>query len=53
MCTWFLWLAESLPRLQAHITGHLPALTNGVLLVPAGLGDMVGDYAALALAVGV
>ena len=42
-----------LPRLQAHITGHLPALTNGVLLVPAGLGDMVGDYAALALAVGV
>jgi glucokinase len=40
-----------LPRLQAPITGHLPALTDGVLLVPAGLGDTVGDYAALALAV--
>ena len=39
-----------LPRLQAHTTGHLPALTDGVLLVPAGLGDTVGDYAALALA---
>ena len=39
-----------LPRLQAHVTGHLPALTDGVLLVPAGLGDKVGDYAALALA---
>lgn len=38
-----------LPRLQAHITGKLPALTGGVLLVPAGLQDKVGDYAALAL----
>jgi len=40
-----------LPRLQAHITGKLPALTGGVLLVPAGLQDKVGDYAALALVV--
>ncbi len=38
-----------LSRLQAHITGKLPALTGGVLLVPAGLADKVGDYAALAL----
>ena len=41
-----------LPRLRAHITGKLPALTDGVELVPAGLGDRVGDYAALALVVG-
>ena len=39
-----------LPRLQAHIDGHLPALTAGALLVPAGLADKVGDYAAVALA---
>jgi glucokinase len=38
-----------LPRLQAHIDGRLQALTHGVQLVPAGLGDKVGDYAALAL----
>ena len=38
-----------LPKLQAHIDGKLPPLTRGVLLVPAGLGDKVGDYAALAL----
>ena len=38
-----------LPRLQAQLTGKLPALTDGVLLVPAGLEDKVGDYAALAL----
>lgn len=38
-----------LPRLAAQITGHLPALTDGFSLVPAGLGDRVGDYAALAL----
>ncbi|MDB5744904.1 MAG: glucokinase [Polaromonas sp.] len=38
-----------LPRLQSHITGKLPALTDGLALVPAGLGDRVGDYAALAL----
>ena len=38
-----------LPRLQAQVDGHLPPLTRGVLLVAAGLGDRVGDYAALAL----
>lgn len=38
-----------LGRLQSQITGKLPALTAGVLLVPAGLGNSVGDYAALAL----
>ena len=38
-----------LPKLQAFVGGHLPALTQGVELVPAGLQDKVGDYAALAL----
>jgi glucokinase len=38
-----------LPRLQAQLAGHLPALTDGCDLVPAGLQDRVGDYAALAL----
>ncbi|MGA0571623.1 ROK family protein [Variovorax sp. VNK109] len=38
-----------LPRLKAQLAGHLPALTDGVELVPAGLKDRVGDYAALAL----
>ncbi|MES2282734.1 MAG: ROK family protein [Pseudomonadota bacterium] len=38
-----------LPRLQAEIDGRLPALTAGVELVGAGLGNKVGDYAALAL----
>ena len=38
-----------LPRLQRHIDGHLPPLTAGVTLVPAGLGERVGDFAALAL----
>lgn len=38
-----------LPRLQAQISGKLPALTGGVAVVAAGLGDQVGDYAALAL----
>jgi glucokinase len=40
-----------LPRLQAQIHGKLPALTEGLSLVPAGLQDKVGDYAALALVV--
>ncbi|MDZ7893369.1 MAG: ROK family protein [Rhodoferax sp.] len=40
-----------LPKLQASLQGKLPALTNGVQVVPAGLGDKVGDYAALALVV--
>lgn len=39
-----------LPRLQSHIDGKLPSLTTGVALVPAGLADKVGDYAAVALA---
>lgn len=39
-----------LPRLQSHIDGKLPSLTTGVTLVPAGLADKVGDYAAVALA---
>lgn len=38
-----------LPRLQAQIDGKFRPLTAGVTLVPAGLGDQVGDYAALAL----
>lgn len=38
-----------LPRLQAQVQGKLPALTDGCTLVSAGLGESVGDYAALAL----
>ncbi len=38
-----------LPRLQSQLDGKLTALTSGALLIPAGLGDKVGDYAALAL----
>ena len=38
-----------LPRLQAFMQGKLPALTDGLELVPAGLGERVGDFAALAL----
>jgi glucokinase len=38
-----------LPRLQAQVKGKMPALTDGCELVAAGLGDRVGDYAALAL----
>ena len=38
-----------LPKVRNHISGKLAALTNGVELVPAGLGERVGDYAALAL----
>ena len=38
-----------LPRLQAEVDGKLVPLTRGAVLVPAGLGDKVGDYAALAL----
>ncbi len=40
-----------LPRLAAHVHGHFPALTAGLKLLPAGLGNKVGDYAALALVV--
>jgi glucokinase len=38
-----------LPKLQAYVSGHFPALTRGAELVAAGLKDKVGDYAALAL----
>ena len=40
-----------LPLLAGQIRGKLGALTDGCELVPAGLGDRVGDYAALALLV--
>ena len=40
------WL---LPRLQGWLQGRLPALSDGVRLLPAGLGERVGDYGALAL----
>jgi glucokinase len=40
-----------LPKLQAFLQGKFPALTDNVLLVNAGLGERVGDYAALALVV--
>ena len=43
--------AYLLPRLQAQVAGKLPALTAGCELVAAGLGNRVGDYAALALLV--
>lgn len=38
-----------LPRLQREVSSRFPALTAGCELVAAGLGDRVGDYAALAL----
>ena len=38
-----------LPKLQSHIRGKLAALTDGCELVPAGLGQRVGDFGALAL----
>ena len=31
-----------LPKLQAYLQGKLPALTQGVEIVPAGLGEQVG-----------
>ena len=43
--------AVLLPRLRAQLKGKLPALTEGCEIVPAGLGERVGDYAALALLV--
>ncbi|MFT3811878.1 MAG: ROK family protein [Acidovorax sp.] len=38
-----------LPMLRAELARYFPALTDGVELVSAGLGERVGDYAALAL----
>ena len=40
-----------LPLLTAQVRGKFGALTDGCELVPAGLQDRVGDYAALALLV--
>ena len=47
--THFVWVGHREVGLQAEIDGRLPSLTQGVTLVAAGLGDKVGDYAALAL----
>lgn len=38
-----------MPRLRAQWLGRPPALVEGAMLLPAGLGAKVGDYAALAL----
>ena len=38
-----------LPKLKLHTQGKLPALTDGCELVPAGLGEQVGDWGAYAL----
>ncbi len=38
-----------LPKLKAVIHGKMPALTASCELVPAGLGNQVGDWGALAL----
>jgi glucokinase len=40
------WL---LPKLRAEVAGKLPALTEGCEIAPAGLGERVGDFGALAL----
>jgi glucokinase len=40
------WL---LPKLRAQVQGKLAALTDGCTIVSAGLGQRVGDFAALAL----
>jgi glucokinase len=40
-----------LPLLRAEVASRFPALTRESELVPAGLADKVGDYAALALLV--
>jgi len=38
-----------LPKLNAQVRGKLASLTDGCELVPAGLGERVGDFGALAL----
>jgi glucokinase len=40
-----------LPRVERVVEGKLPPLTRGLEIVPAGLGERVGDYAAAALVV--
>lgn len=42
--------AYLLPELQSAVHSRLPALTAGVELLPARLGQRVGDFAALAVA---
>jgi hypothetical protein len=37
------------PPLRAEVAGKLPSLTVGCEIVPAGLGERVGDFGALAL----
>jgi glucokinase len=38
-----------LPRIQAVVGAKFPAMTQGLRIMPAGLGASVGDFAALAL----
>ena len=38
-----------LPKLRSQVQGKLAALTEGCELVPAVLGERVGDFGALAL----
>ena len=38
-----------LPKLKSAVQGKLSALTEGCELVPAGLGEQVGDLGAYAL----
>ncbi|TFY99558.1 ROK family protein [Ramlibacter rhizophilus] len=38
-----------LPRLSTELHSHLPSMTEGCELVPAGLGRRTGDFGALAL----
>lgn len=40
-----------LPMLRARAFNRFGAITDGVEIVPAGLGDKVGDYAALSLVI--
>jgi glucokinase len=41
--------AYLLPRLRAFVQGKLPSLSDGVEVLAAGLGEKVGDFAAVAL----
>jgi glucokinase len=42
------WLA---PIVQAEITSHMPALTQGVSILPAALGTLTADIGALSLVI--
>ena len=48
-CVFWHHRAFLLPRFQSYLSGKLPALTDGVRLVEAGLGDRLSVYAAFAL----